>query len=113
LRRQRFDQLGLQIAYESAYDAMSAVIGRRDRLDAQIAVMATNSEFTPVVNRLGCLRGISTLTGFGLAVEIGDWHRLDGRRIGAYLGMAPSIPRADPGLRAASPRPETPTPAGC
>ena len=37
--------------------------------------MALNSEFTPVVHRLCCLRGVSTLTGFGLAVEIGDWHR--------------------------------------
>ena len=37
--------------------------------------------------RLGCLRGASTLTAFGLAVEIGDWNRLDGRSIGAYLGL--------------------------
>lgn len=90
LRRQRFDQTGLQHAFDAAYDAVTAVIDRRDRLDAAIAVMAADSEFTPVVNRLGCLRGISTLTGFGLAVEIGDWHRLDGRRIGAYLGMTPT-----------------------
>ena len=27
------------------------------------------------------------MTAFGLAVKIGDWHRLDGRRIGAYLGL--------------------------
>jgi transposase len=26
------------------------------------------------VTRLGCLRGVSTLTAFGLATEIGDWH---------------------------------------
>jgi transposase len=30
------------------------------------------------------------LTAFGLAVEIGDWHRLDGRSIGAYLGLVPT-----------------------
>ena len=48
------------------------------------------SEFTPVVNRLGCLRGIGALTGLALAVEIGDWSRLDGRRIGAYLGLTPT-----------------------
>jgi transposase len=46
--------------------------------------------FTPVVTRLGCLRGVSTLTAFGLAVEIGDWHRLTGRTIGAYLGLVPT-----------------------
>ena len=52
--------------------------------------MAEDSEFTAVVNRLGCLRGVSTLTAFGLAVEIGDWNRLTGRAIGAYLGLVPT-----------------------
>jgi len=27
---------------------------------------------------------------FGLAIEIGDWTRLDGRRIGSYLGLVPT-----------------------
>ena len=35
-------------------------------------------------------RGVSTLTAVGLAVEIGDWHRLSGATIGAYLGLVPS-----------------------
>lgn len=69
---------------------MTAVLDRRDRLDTAIAAIAADSEFTPVVDRLGCLRGISALTGLGLAVEIGDWERLDGRRIGAYLGLTPT-----------------------
>lgn len=90
LRRQKFDRPALQTAYEAAFEAMTAVLDRRDRLDAAIAELATDSEFTPVVNRLGCLRGISTLTGVALAVEIGDWTRLDGRRIGSYLGLTPS-----------------------
>ena len=42
------------------------------------------------MRRLGCLRGVATLTGFALAVEIGDWHRLSGRSIGAYLGLVPT-----------------------
>ncbi len=52
--------------------------------------MAADSPNTPVVTRLGCVRGISTLTAFGLAVEIGDWQRLCGRSIGAYLGAVPT-----------------------
>ena len=36
------------------------------------------------------LRGVSTLTAFGLATEIGDWRRFDGRSLGAYLGLVPS-----------------------
>jgi transposase len=42
------------------------------------------------VHRLGCLRGISTLTGFALTVEIGDWHRFTGRTIGSFVGLVPS-----------------------
>ena len=34
--------------------------------------LAADSQWTPIVRRLGCLRGIATLTGFALAVEIGD-----------------------------------------
>ena len=44
---------------------MLATMDRRDRLNAAIAEMAADSRYTPVVTRLGCLRGISTLTAFG------------------------------------------------
>jgi transposase len=52
--------------------------------------VAADGQFTPVVRRLSCLRGISTLTAFSLAVEIGDWDRFTGAGIGAYLGLVPS-----------------------
>ena len=89
LRAQRFDNPALQLSYEAAFDAMLACVDRRDRLDKAITTMAAASEFTPVVHRLGCIRGVATLTAFGLAVEIGDWHRLTGRSIGAYVGLVP------------------------
>jgi transposase len=94
LRAQRrsvvFTLPGLGVAFDTAYDTLLATAARRDRLDTAITEMAAASAFTPVVTRLGCLRGVSTLTGFGLAVEIGDWHRLTGRTIGAYLGLVPT-----------------------
>jgi transposase len=90
LRSHRFDIPGLALAYDAAFDAMLACVDRRDRLDDAITAMAADSAFTPVVTRLGCLRGVSTLTAFGLATEIGDWDRLTGRSIGAYLGMVPT-----------------------
>ncbi len=43
-----------------------------------------------MVDRLQCVRGISTLTAFGLSVQIGGWHRFTGRTIGAYLGLVPT-----------------------
>ena len=90
LRRQRFDSPALQTTFESDYDAVLAVKARRDRLDRAIAVMAADSEFTPIVRRLSCLRGISNLTALALAVEIGDWHRFSGNSIGSFVGLVPS-----------------------
>ena len=90
LRRQRFDSLLVQAAFDEAYDSVVTITARRDRLDECITAMAENSPYTDVVRRLGCLRGISTLTGLGLAVEIGGWSRLSGNSIGSYLGLVPS-----------------------
>src|SRR5882672_3374909 len=48
------------------------------------------ARFADPVDRLGCLRGISALTGLALTVEIGDWSRFTGSSIGAYVGLVPS-----------------------
>lgn len=90
LRQQRFATTAVQTTFDSDYDTVQATVTRRDRLDKAIAVMAEDSEFTPVVRRLSCLRGVSTLTAFGLAVEIGDWHRFTGNNIAAFMGLVPS-----------------------
>jgi len=114
LRGQRFSAPGLQLAYDTAYDTVLATwtggtawIGRSPR-------MAAAGPYTPVVHRLACLRGVSTLTAFGLAVEIGDWDRLSGRRIGAYLGLVPTESSSGATRsQGGSPRPATATPGGC
>ncbi|MFT4213400.1 MAG: IS110 family transposase [Microbacterium sp.] len=95
LRRVRRDGLdgagaGTLAAFDAAYDAVATILARRERLDRAILTMAADSEFTAITRRLGCLRGISTLTGFALAVEIGDWDRFTGRTIASYLGLVPS-----------------------
>ena len=90
LHAQRLDSPAVQLAFDSSLEAMLLTADRRDRLDMMIEEMAADSEFTPVVNRLCCLRGVSTLTGFGLAVEVGDWSRFTGSTIGAFLGLVPT-----------------------
>jgi transposase len=93
LRREAAPQLAARatrLAFESDYETVLLVEARRDRLDTLIEQMAADSEFTPLVRRLGCLRGISTLTGFALAVEVGDWHRFTGNTIGSFVGLVPS-----------------------
>lgn len=90
LRRQHFDTAATQRTFESDYEAVLCITARRDRLDEAITAMAADSEFTPVVHRLACLRGVSTLTAFALAVEIGDWQRFTGSTIASFIGLVPS-----------------------
>jgi transposase len=90
LRRQRFALPGTRAAFDEAFDAVLTVTARRDRLDGAITQTAARPEWAPVVSRLGAVRGIATLTGLGLAVEIGDFDRFTGSSIGAYLGLVPT-----------------------
>jgi len=86
----RFDRRSTQLAFEADLDAVLLTTARRDRLDKIIDTLAADCEYTAVTRRLGCLRGVSTLTGFTLAVEIGDWDRFTAKTIGAYLGLVPT-----------------------
>jgi transposase len=65
LRRQSFDQPALAAAYDSALETVLLSADRRDRLDKTIVEMAGDPAWSPVVTRLQCLRGVSTLTAFG------------------------------------------------
>jgi transposase len=87
---QQFTSPGTRVAFTEDFDTMLAAAARRDRLDAAILELAADPHWAPVVSRLACLRGIGTLTAFGLATEIGDWHRFNGATIGAYLGLVPA-----------------------
>jgi transposase len=87
---QRFEPFALRTAYDEALEAVLALESRRDRLDGAIGELAAQPQWAPLVARLACLRGVGTLTGLGLAVEIGDWSRFTGSTIGAYLGLVPT-----------------------
>ena len=113
LRRQRLDEPAAQAALVDYYDAALQAAMRRDRLDDAITELAQRPDLAPLVGRLSCLRGVSTLTAVGLAEELGDWHRLSGATIGAYLGLTPSESQSGSRHVARSPRPATATPDDC
>ena len=79
-----------RMAFDADYDHVLTMQARRGRLDSAIEDMAADSEVTLIVRRVSCLRGVSTLTGFALAVEIGDWNRFTGNTIGSFVGLVPS-----------------------
>ena len=87
---------------------------RRDRLDAAIEAMAADSSYTPLVRRLCCLRGISTLTGFGWRWRSGiGTGSAAPRSAPSWDWCRPRTLRENPGPKAQSPRPATGMPAGC
>jgi transposase len=79
-----------RMTFDSDYEHVLTLQARRGRLDAAIEDIAADSEFTPVVRRVSCLRGVGILTGLALAVEIGDWNRFTGNTIGSFVGLVPS-----------------------
>ena len=90
LRRQRFQSGPLAIVFDECYGRMLDAKTRRDALDAAIAELAATAPYVDVVERLVCLRGVSTLTAFALTVELGDWTRFRPESLGPFLGLTPS-----------------------
>ena len=77
-------------AIEADVEQAELLAGHLKRIDKQVAATAAVCRYGPVIEALMCLRGIRVTTGFGLAVEIGDWTRFTGSSIGSYLGLVPS-----------------------
>jgi transposase len=90
LRRQRFADRVLALAFDECYGAVCQAKGRRDALDRAIAELAGEAPFSDIVSRLVCLRGVSTLTALALTVELGDWERFRPQSLGPFLGLVPS-----------------------
>ena len=90
LRRQRFQSGPLAIVFDECYGRMLDAKTRRDALDKAISELAATPPYVDVVERLVCLRGVSTLTAFALTVELGDWNRFRPTSLGPFLGLTPS-----------------------
>ncbi len=61
LRKQRFQSGPLAIVFDECYSRMVDAKTRRDALDKAITELAATSPYVDVVERLVCLRGVSTL----------------------------------------------------
>jgi transposase len=90
LRGQRFQSGPLAIVFDECYGRMLDAKTRRGALDAAIAELAATPPYVDVVERLVCLRGVSTLTAFAVTVELGDWSRFRPESLGPFLGLTPS-----------------------
>ena len=90
LRRQRSPSGPRAIVFDECYGRMLDAKTRRDAFDKPITELAATAPYVDVVERLICLRGVSTLTAFASTVELGDWRRFRPEALGAFLGLIPS-----------------------
>ena len=80
-----------RLVLEEYLEGVRSLELRRQRLDAAIAERAREADLAPVVSGLRCLRGISTVTAFSIATEVGDFLRFPtARSFMSYLGLVPS-----------------------
>src|SRR5258705_198632 len=89
LRKQRFQGGPLATVFDECYSRMMDAKTRRDTLDKAITELAASEPYVDVVERLVCLRGVSTLTAFALTVELGDWNRFRPQALGPFPGLTP------------------------
>lgn len=80
-----------RLVLEEYLEGVRSLELRRARLDAAIAERAKAPDLAPVVSALSCIRGISTVTAFSIAAEVGDFSRFPtARSFMSYLGLVPS-----------------------
>ena len=92
LRNQRFDDPVAQRTLEEYLAQLHFALDRIGSLDAEIARIAEQDPWKPLVDRLRCLRGFDTLAALVLLAEIGDFHRFRSpRQLMSFLGLVPSI----------------------
>jgi transposase len=82
---------GDAVAFDEYLALLDYKLGRRAELDRQIEALALTPLYHPMVARLTCFRGISTLGAMVLATELGDWQRFaKPTQLMAYLGLVPT-----------------------
>ena len=91
LRSLTFDDHPSRAVFSDYLAAVTMLEQRRDGLEAQIEIAAPRSPWALTIANLRCLRGIDTVTAYGICCEVGDFHRFTHpRTLTSYLGIVPS-----------------------
>jgi transposase len=91
LSEQRFAFAAQQQTFDTYLHALDLVDHRIEALERSIRETAEHGPWRELVARLRCLRGVDTLTGLAIAVEIGDFSRFgSAEEFMALVGLVPS-----------------------
>lgn len=91
VRRLRFEEAAAHATFVDYLAAVEAALQRRSALDRGLEESWRESPFETTVARLRCFRGIDTLSGCGIAAEVGGFERFQHPdRLTGFLGIVPS-----------------------
>jgi transposase len=93
LADQRFAEPMSELVYLDLLTHLDALGARKRQLAQEIARVATDERWWPIIARLRCFRAIGTLTALSIHLELsGDWRRFQkAPQLGAWLGLTPSL----------------------
>lgn len=87
----RFETAMDKETFEEFYADVLYAKDRKDRIQRRVEAAAEDPRWKPMVQRLRCMKGVSTYTALVLAVEVGDFTRFPtARAFQSYLGLVPS-----------------------
>jgi len=87
----RFADLASQLTMSDYLHAHDVLLARREQIEQELCQLAGDSLWAVTIARLRCLRGIDTLSAFGLCGEVGSFERFGHPdQLAAYFGIVPS-----------------------
>jgi transposase len=96
LRSREFDDACSRATFADYLAAVELLAGRRGTLIETLEQQVPASSHAAVIARLRCFRGIDTLSGAGLAAEIGNFGRFpQPNLLSGFLGIVPSERTSD------------------
>ncbi|HUW19860.1 MAG TPA: IS110 family transposase [Sedimentisphaerales bacterium] len=91
LRTIEFTESMLTNVFENYLNEMIYCMGRLEKLDKEVELLANSQEYKDVVGLLRCFHGIDTLTATTILTEIFEFGRFESpRHLMSYLGLTPS-----------------------
>ncbi|MBV8999196.1 MAG: IS110 family transposase [Solirubrobacterales bacterium] len=87
----KFADRASQLTTADYLHAHDVLLARREQIEQELQQLAGDSPWAVTISRLRCLRGIDTLSAFGLCAEVGSFERFGHPdQLAAYLGIVPS-----------------------
>jgi transposase len=88
---QRFDETA-ELAYLDTLAAVDGLVARKAALDERLSRLALEGQWAETVARLGCFRGLDTLSALALALEVGDFGRFERpAQLASWVGLVPAL----------------------